>query len=77
MRQGPGLRLTSCGTETPEEVGIMLTVLEPAQWRAWGTGRLSRLNARRALIKTASNTRVCVPCFTLQQQRQHVVTERL
>lgn len=67
MRQGPGLRLTSCGTETLEEVGITLNVLEPAQWRAWGTGRVSCLNARRSLIKIASNTRVRVTCFTLQQ----------
>lgn len=49
MRQGPGLRLTSCGTETLEEVGIMLTVPEPARWRAWGTGRVSCLYARRSL----------------------------
>lgn len=50
MRQGPGLSPTSCGMETPEEVGIMLTVLEAARWRAWATGRQCCFYAQSALI---------------------------
>lgn len=49
MRQGPGLRPTSCGTETLEGVGTSPTVLEPAPWMAWVTGRPPLLFTRSFL----------------------------
>lgn len=46
----PGLKATSCGTETRPEVGTMLTAPGPARLKAWATGTLAAV-ARHCLLR--------------------------